>query len=526
MDAIFGAQADITSPVARWYNVDYLDESMMSILPENATSADEAEALENAQYITRYAAEIIDLDGLMRINPDYPSTPNLPGDHNYDNSKPSFPTDFDASNPADPNEGYLKYQSYMNRYARSVLSMQSTREVRTTNAHMFHKGYDPLDLRITNARLDGGLMINSKGSVGPVSRRSSSSQMFRGAMYSWAFYDGGAARLKEFSYAGKAHNYHTLGHYFQSHVLGVGYIMYSEGQMFGPFGAGMRDQSWDDANVSSPVNGTAADNPNVPWRVNLLTSTSRVREMMILSLSSHIMFARDGDFPSGEAGQPGFRNRAGSAAADLFGEHYPEAFPLGLDDGRDVLYIGALKAKETITNASAEVRKVEGFKIGGTQDQSGFPLWSNRFSYWFDVVSALGKATESAYFAWNRDWDPRLRDKDGRTEAGPVKTKTDPGSLIRPSESDRDAMIQQVEEEFLRILGENLTNPSTGLLAGNKVETGYGAPRPMSQLYPSTNTRAMEYLLNDIRMSFFGTDARNFNADGDGSDDYAESTVN
>ncbi len=496
---------DLSNPVARWYNIDYLDKSLMSILEQSPTEND---ALQNAQYIMRYAVEILDLNGHMRINPDYPNYPNQSGDHNYNAAQASFPISYDATSLSSPDHNYLKYLSYINRYARSIKSMHATREARTYNIHPFHKGFDPFDLERTDLRLDGSEALNTKNHA-PEGHRASSDALFRGAGFSWSIYSGNREQRRMLSHTGKVFNYATLSAYYRvGGTPGIGYNSPVEGQLLNPFGHGLRDQDWDEFDSSSIHNGSNANNPNVPWHINLLTAPIRVREMMMLGLSSHLMFAIKGDYPDGEP-NINLVNNAPSSATDLFGEHYPEAFPLGLDDGRDVRYIG----EQEVRPASAGlIRKVDGFMLGGTQHPSGYPLVSNRLSYWFDVISALGQATESAYYAWNRGWDPRTVDKEGILDAA---------SLIDPNENDPTRMLSLVEADFLRIVGEDLHAPNSGLLAGNQATTGYGPQKHISELDVGTNHRAMEYLLNDIRMSFFGSEALDFNDDSTAESTYA-----
>ncbi|NRA38352.1 MAG: hypothetical protein HRU15_09445, partial [Planctomycetes bacterium] len=253
-----------------------------------------------------------------------------------------------------------------------------------------------------------------------------------------------------------------------------------------------------------------------PWRLNLLTAYDEALRSIILGLSSHLRYLQSDSHPTG-------------APLDVFGTSYPEAFPLGLDDGRD---IHALKTD--FAEESAQVRdSAFHFRSSkGRDNRTVEPAYAN--SYWWDIAYALTIASTAAQNAWGFQI----------SNDGSVYTFDDPRSagnglcLINPNEDVPVDMMIQVESEFLRILGESFSNPGTGVLAGNITQTGFtwdNSNTNTSQIAAGSNTRGMEYALNDVRMSIFGSSALNFNNDdingdinGDSStdDDDAESTLN
>ena len=476
-------------PTARWHNMSYLDGSMLSLIDQ---SADEAEALNNAQYIMRYASEILDADSHININPDYPNFPNIPGEPGYDNAQPSF---FVHYNRADPdNLNYLKYQSYLQRFGRAIRSMHSTRDARSNNMHPYLYGYDRLDTERSDIALDGTQRTNAKAEYSIYSSRIMSEHFFRGDVTRWnTWANSHANRQQTFVYAGPVHSPWILPPVWDgAGTQSIDYSLPQTAQVLQPYGHGLRDRSWDPSRPTSWLNGSANDNPNVPWNINALTASTYVRSHMLLGLSSHLTFQER-------------INGSRSSQLNLFGEQYPDPFPLSLDDGRHVGFIGL--------DGDNGVSRIDfGFTMGGGTDTDGQILRATCNSYWWDAIAALGLSLERAQQVYNRQWDPT----DNTVAGGSIY---DPASFLDPSEGNPAVIQQYIESEWLRIIGENTTTPTTGLLAslehGNAVTVGYGdtADKGTSRLEPGDNTRAMEYLLNDLRMSFFGSDALNFNGD-------------
>ena len=480
---------DSSLPAARWYNLSYLDKNMLSIIDQ---SADELEALNNAQYIMRYAVEILDADSHININPDYPNFPNISGEPGYDNMQPSFPVHYDASDP--DNLNYLKYQSYLQRFGRAIRSMHSTRDARSNNLHPYVYGYEPFDTERSDIALDGTQRGNSKATYSIFSSRIMSEYFFRGDVSRWnTWANSHDNKQQTFIYAGPVHSPWIIAPVWDgSGTQAVDYSLPQTAQLLQPYGQGLRDQSWDPGRANSWHNGTSANNPNVPWNVNALTASVYVRSHMLLSLSADLMFQERG-------------NGSRSSQMNLFGEQYPDPFPLSLDDGRHVDFIG-------LDGANGLSRIDFGFTMHGGTDTDGQILRASSNSYWWDAIAGLALSLQRAQEVFNRQWDPT----NTTVASGSIY---DPASLLDPSTTNPATIQLQIESEWLRIIGENLVDPSTGLLAslehGNTVLVGYGdaADKKASRLEPGDNTRAMEYLLNDLRMSFFGSAPLNFNGD-------------
>ncbi len=496
---ILGAPNDYSTstragnPVSRWHNLDYLDKNLLSIFD---SSPDEATALNDAQFIMRYSVEVLDADSHININPDYPQFLNIPSEPNYDSNLPNYPMHYDVADP--DNTLYLKRQSYINRFARSIKSMHSTRDARASNLHQYLYGYSHTDTERVEIASDGGTRGNSKADHLIASHRHASENFFRGDVTRWDTWANSEDNKQQtFIYAGNVHSPWTIPSVFDgAGTMSASYSTHTLAQLLTPYGAGMRDHSWDENNANSWLNGSSANNPNVPWRINLLTAPLHVRSHMLLGLSSHLMFEEN-------------LNGGRSSPYDLFGHHYPDAFPLSLDDGRHVRFIGG--------DRNGAERIDFGFSLNTSTDANGTIFRPSRNSYWWDTVAALGLSIEVAQKVYNYRWSP----VDDTVAQGSIY---DPDCLLDINETDPAVILQLVEKDWLRILGEDYDNPSAGLLAslehGNKRDVGYGdtASKMSCRLEPGSNTRGMEFLLNDLRMSFFGSSALNFNGD-DANDD-------
>ncbi|NRA38431.1 MAG: hypothetical protein HRU15_09845 [Planctomycetes bacterium] len=137
---------------------------------------------------------------------------------------------------------------------------------------------------------------------------------------------------------------------------------------------------------------------------------------------------------------------------------------------------------------------------------------------------------------------------------------SNPSYIIDPNINDREIMLSLIIQEIYRILGEGYIddgfpvkswdyydNAKPSLLGGGKTFVGKGFGwenfawesnglwdlQRLAELSPNTNTRAMEYLLNDTMISLFGQANPHWKV-GDSlaeiavdfnNDDYAESTV-
>ena len=519
-----------------------------------------------ADYVVRYTMEIADEEGKLSVNPDYPGHP--------------LPIDY-----SDPdNKDYLAYKSYIHRFAKAMRSMNSAiaeerlpQEVYTDyGGKTFYHLYDQI-LEGVNAS-GGGVWSNKQGYNNEVVRydrlfRGTGTQVFDNG--GWHERPGWLALLP-----GKVFSYNHIRSTYQSedHIDKLR-------QRFSPFASGLRDDDWPAGQEGFDSTITNIPNPNCPWVVNVPTMTTYAQQSVIFGLSSQLRAGGYG--PNWDKGGSG-------TTLDLFGKNYPEAFPLSLDSGRYVPLIGGDLAGSKVINGTNRLPGVP-FTCGKKVEYPVPDMYAN--SYWWDVAAALWKATSVGKSIWSFKGDIHKNgaDKEVFVYDPNCRITTAPGDLSE----NPGLMLAQLESEFLRILGERVDisvggGPSLtyglnqGLLAtpitNTTVTVGYG-PQPetkglwdrverdgnvalgindielelttdtnaydqkigyrytvgarlaerKAQLQMGENTRSMEYLLNDVRMSIFGTPALNFNYDdasgnnsvdtsADGED--AESTVN
>lgn len=501
-----------------------------------------------ADYVVRYTAEISDEEAKFSINPDYPG----------------HPLAFDYTDPDNPD--YLACEAYIHRYAKGIRSFTGA-VAQEYNRSGFHKDQPRKKLyHVYDQIFEGSDNTMSQG----FSRGNNGTEMvrydrlFRGIgltpeMTGWNSYDHWMQTIP-----GKVFSYGQIKAHWMSgdHTDDVG-------RKYSPYTTGLRDQSWPAGEQGRPPRIGNIPNPNCPWHINAVTMSQYTMQSMIFGLSSHLRSIRT---------DANWSKKGNTSTLDLFGPNYPEAFPLAMDAGKAVHLIGGdLNANNKIVNGTVTLPKKPDFFSGS---RFRIPL-SYANSYWWDVAASLYKATLVAKSVWNWGVAP------GNLSINHSIRVQDPNSKISTTPADlsanRDQMLADLEAEFLRIIGEDVDISAggagfsyilrEGLLAtpktGATVTVGFGDQDTATErssgptdrwnrsygditlastgktngilafrnckLTNGENTRAMEYLLNDVRMSIFGTPALNFNhddADLDGTpetaadSDDAESTVN
>ena len=488
-----------------------------------------------AYYVVRYAAEIADENGKIGINANFPG----------------HPIPFDFSDP--DNADYLASQSYIHRYAKAIRSMTGAPTQEGQQSHFASNNADT-EQRYVYRRtkpLEGLDVTGSKGYK--TSGFVGGDIMFFDSMFRGS---GLAPVGGEWAVAtpGKIFSYPQIRSWHQGTDVGD-YLW----RRYSPYTSGSLDQSWPAGQQGFSPTIATLPAPNCPWRVNAATMTQYAMQSMIFGLSSHL-------------------RKDNTMTLDLFGPNYPEAFPLPLDSGKHVHLIGVE------VNEHNEI-------VNGTHHLPGYPMITRPFryygfdqarfmykvpksygnSYWWDVGGAMWKALAVSRAIWNFDIDHNDTNPNKELKAYDpnCKISTTPGDLS----ADPNQMLADLEMEFLRILGEDVTiiasgssfsySMNPGLLAtpntGNTVTIGFGTQTETDERYhgnhkkqpswqkevrdgsrnqhacfaerqcrlrSSDNTRAMEYLLNDVRMSLLGSPALNFNMDDPNNDGSAGTNAN
>ena len=551
---------------SRWHNIEYLDADFKTITIDPSLSpADKADIRRTSRYVLRYTGQAIDLHGMHTINSNFPH--ELHGD---DISRSAGSTD---------TAHYLRYQNYLRCYGRSLKSQWGIVNRKGTQ-HRRSDSYDPLDRETVSLSLaysNGGVLDMSETKEAMYQdARIRMERAFRDGDLHWSKrYGVGFAPLSP-GHKGKVY---TWSHLRSVHIGDSSGLMWDTANyMFTPFGDGMLD-----ADLSETV--ASASEVSTPWRINLLSAPKGTLRAMIYGLSSHLNF-KSGNAVAGSLDKEA-RIHAGLWAGhkihvrptDLFGIGYPEPFPLSYDSGRNVPIIG--DEEKLLGTDGALYIGPGGMKNRSEYRRSGseHPAPSCRLSYLADIGQALYTAIDCARTLWDDEKALRV-DKEFDSTLAPWGLHMYRGdannSLITPVDSSTtaDEMLSQVIRETYRILGEGPvldsvsgSNPATSmgsidrtgvfdpngktLLAGGRTLVGAGSignisfpnkkPSPGSgdweisaQLEPSANTRAMEYVLNDLMISLFGKanpayvigskDYKNIAVDFNG-DGKAESTV-
>ncbi len=514
---------------SRWYDLYYLDANGDRVATEAA-----------AEFVVRYTVETADEYGKAAINPSYPG----------------HPIPFDFNDP--DNLDYLSYQTYLHRYGKALRSMIGAPRLSVGGKQGYMKAavgsFRPLyaqEKENVNAEADPGhrALDGNKQDL-----RINYDMLFRGVGLTQ--YQPRDYKAMTPTIAGKNYSYGQMNASFKTAKSELADNRLP--RMFSPFTRGLRDADLAGAD-DFPDSVSNIPDPNCPWHVNVCTSTLFTIQGMIFGMSTHTQTQYNG--------KSWYSGKGGGKTLDLFGKNYPEAFPLDIDAGKPVFLIGGDRdgSGKTINGTMHLPRSPRIHKITGQHGRFIFHR-AYRNSYWGDVCVALYQACAVGKSIWNFGKAPADSD---------CRITTTPGDLT----ADPKVMQAQLEEEFLRILGENVTiNYSSapapqgtysyivndGLLAtANKVGlpdtppsdpstyngshysfVGYNQisdltadltrsngtwsnnnadsyddrdfllRRRACSLPPHANTRAMEYLINDVRMSVFGSPALDFNRDG------------
>ncbi|NRA38309.1 MAG: hypothetical protein HRU15_09230, partial [Planctomycetes bacterium] len=430
---------EIKKPHLRWYNIEYLNDQLSPIqiddgLPENA----KADLRKSARYIVRYAAHVMDLNAVQGINH------NLPDD---------------TVQRGTPN--YLRYQNYLRTYGRSIKSqlgmwfkceetVQSVQR-RSTNENFI--SLDPLDSEPANMRADGSYMpaqLDQKDHPAMANDlRLKVERVFRGDSVSWNFeyeglnvadntrmdldvigYSSGGKVLTMADQALRIWSGDTWG-YFPKQLF-----------TYSPFGDGMLDIS---LGGSDPV--------STPWRVNIMTAAPLTIYRMVAGLSSHVRVGGK-DY----------------ASVDLFGVGYPEAFPLSLDDGRDVPLVGEI-SNEKLDEFSKDNNVLKGAHLYGSARRpekdvvlTSLAPWGDideayQNAYFFDIYDAIDKTFHTVKQVWI-DKRPLQTYEELELDGGALvryrckRYDLDPSYIIDPNKNDPELMLSLIIQEIYRILGE------------------------------------------------------------------------
>ena len=513
---------------SRYYDLLFVD--------SNGNVTDEA----LADYVVRYTIEIADEESKIGINPDYPG----------------FPITFDYSDP--DNDEYLSCESYVHRYAKGIRSFTGA-VAQEYNRTSFFKDQPRKKLYNIYEQVYEGTdntMSQGFGQGNNGSEMTRYDHLFRGhglnsEMVGWNAYDNWSQTIpgKIFSYGQIRAHWMSSDHFDALH------------RKYSPYSTGLRDQSWPAGLVGRPARVGNIPNPNCPWDVNVVTMSQYTMQSMFFGLSSHLRSIRT---------DANWSKKGNTATLDLFGPNYPEAFPLDIAAGKAVHLIGGdLNDNDKIVNGSVTLPKRPDYFSGS---RFRIPL-SYANSYWWDVAASMYKATLVAKSIWNWGATPGDTSVDASIRVQDPNCKITNGS---PSDlsANPNQMLADLEAEFLRIIGEDvdvihssgsfnytlreglLATPKTGTTAtvgfgeqgtaterisgptdrwnrsyGDEVLTSTGQTNGLlafrdCQLSSSANTRAMEYLLNDVRMSLFGTPALNFNHDDANLDNNMDTAAN
>lgn len=543
---------------ARWHNMRFYDDFMQPIeIDASLSEAEKADIRRNARYVLRYAVVNMDCEGQITANNNYPDAPIY----------------FDGSN----NDEFNRYQSYLRHFGRNIKSMTAAHGGRG-DADMqqyrsqkgdFSQVRDPFDYENLcvfpdGIQMDWGGDNSAFGLMNDLRLRREST--FRMDARNWVEKSSGiTTKSPHMPGHVRLTTWYQIGRKMGG--TGMGGAYYTPHFVFTPYGGSM---------LGEPLDTVDPDPCTVPWRVNLLTCASEISNGMIRGLSAHNKFGSGTRYDKDPATTTKWYEKASQATANLFGPGYPEAFPLGFEDGKDVPLVGMVHKNRIpgyVINGTGDhttyekpYRHEEPYYFGGDL-QDRYPAAA--FSYWADVVHALGLVRSRIHWAWRGGGDistwgghPHNIGDYQYLMKNPISgsnIQTSNGdSYIDKDETDPDVMMNQVIMEVCRVIGEGYIAPHSGavpatswnkynhalpsLLGGGEsfvglnIKKGGGSAHWMKrcQLSPQTNTRAMEYTLNDVLISLFGKAnphyqhgvdqlkhiAVDFNGDG-----YAESTA-
>ncbi len=517
----------IVRPYMRWHNTEFLNDQLqlIEILP-SLSEAEKADLRREGRYIVRYAASVMDLNAFQSINNNFPGSPVSP-----------------------LSKDYVKFQNYLRTYGRSIKSQFAAVFDMQSNCYQYRSddsglgSHDPLDREPLNILVDGEVARKSSTDSANYGlwkdNRLRIERAFRAEPLKWTEAVGALSvesnKGEYFDFMAQMQKGPSLS---QAQLLlnfNYGYYPGVDVHAYVPHADGLLDEE---------LGGK--DAVSTPWNVNLLTATSPTLRHMVLGMTSEI------DFRTKYSSSTGIPN------ADLFGRAYPEAFPLSLEDGRDVPLVGNIYSNNS--KAYAGNNHLYGNKkpvdpavfTGGGDYIDTSP--ANVHSYWMDVMLALNHTFQTARDVWASGNALKVKSEWSEDNGNIVLYKNGMNpSYIDPALDEPSEMINAILMEFYRIMGEGViqnTSPASSmdyynvsqksLLGGGEVYVGaghrpwrYDEVQRLCKLSPQANTRAMEYLLNDCMISLFGhanpywtegdaleNIAVDFNGDG-----YAESTV-
>ncbi|NRA37305.1 MAG: hypothetical protein HRU15_04140, partial [Planctomycetes bacterium] len=374
------------STYARWHSHEFYDELMKPIfVDKNLSNALQADIKNTARYVSRYAIEIMDLSAQLNQTNNFPGAPILP-------------------NASSDEISYNRFQNYLSHYGRSIKSMWastdrsdsqgvSNYQFRSNDAEPAIDIFDeePLNTLTTGEAIKFYNPASSNWNHRMLfDARLRIERTFRMNPLRWVNDQGGNDVLMPFVKSPPL-SWAQIGLTHRSDEVMHAYGWISHKRLsFVPFANDMRDQS---------LGGN--ESVSTPWKINLLTSGSLQRSRMIAGLSSHLKHGALGE------------NAANGCTADLFGRGYPEAFPLGLDDGRDIPLIGEIISNKDSGGAISynygtalvgnRYWNSRGNNYSGHNKNYFHHAYEN--SYWLDIFAALDEAIFMAQSRWGQGSD-------------------------------------------------------------------------------------------------------------------------
>ncbi len=552
----------MSSEISRWHNIEFYDDFFQPIeIDPSLPEAQKALLRKRARYVLRYSHKTMDCDAQLTVNNNYPGAPIL----------------YNSASPDD----YNRYQSYLRHFGRSIKSMTAMisnldgRQMRSDDGD-FSDTKDQFDYEELSIWADGlpmdwdgdashRRMVNLLDDL-----RLRRESAFRMDPRTWVENTNGLdTKTPHMKGSNRITTWHSIGRHHGG--TGMNGAYYHPHFQFTPYGASM---------LGTPLGGT--DECTVPWRVNMLTCNYRALASIYGGLSSHIKHASSGvPYLADHASKSSWWSSGAGANADLFGPGYPEPFPLGFEDGKDIHLIGDINKSVLAGTTWPDydngylANKQPFFGGGLSVDDKGVAAYKNgtwmyypayAHSYWADVFQAFDLTRRRIISAWESPRNLYTNHQRNSEEYFFVMQNPETGanysgghepSWIDPATDDPDTMMNQIIMETCRILGEGYISPHSGatpaqswnrydnsalsLLGGGEALVGLNMrwdwkdrPAKRCKLSLQANTRAMEFVLNDCLISLYGKANPHYNPASDNlrdiavdfnGDGYAESTV-
>ena len=494
-------------PWSRWHYPYYLNADFETIESTGVTRPAEA------RYAVRYAAKILDNNGMLGLHP------NWPGEA------------FNGDKWENPN--FLQYNSWTHHHARALKSMVaallndshyiSGAQKFAESISVARRRWPIYDRELLMRHLDGSIGhedVNSSAIDTAKDYRLQYEALFRRSGLQYRSYDNLLTPILPTGTYNPFQVVQGLGNSEMNPRLAHTTFM---GQAPGYY------------------RGTAANaayhhrldvTPATPWRVNLLTCSSLTAHAMVAGLSSQLRGITEAASGISDVRSTRDTLQVGCAIADLFGPDWPEPFPLSPDAGR---WIPGFRNVRLLSYANKEYYAPwprVGLFMGimpnqGTQTAYNAyqPIYANQHSYLWHVYQCLDQALYQVrmaidYQEWNQHEGSYIADLFTMTNT--------------PHSGN---LMQAVVAEFLRLMGEeriarrgdvyasvgqSLLTSHTALVGSGKnshrgdfegldplvLYSGpYGADnmRRWAAIPPHVNTRSLEYVLNDICIALFGS---------------------